>query len=385
MELSSSTAKDIGDASLAVRPLGAGDLIDRAVRFYRQNFAVFISIAAVPVVLGTVISMVWTLLMRYLFPAGPGAGVDDLQDISYLLALWAGSVAIWFTEAIATVAVMGGASRNFVRHLLFGEAITFRETYRSTWSRLPGLIAAALVLIGIVGTITMAVMYMGLLVTGAGILIASYALRFSTILLSIAVFIIGAAGGVLTFLAMMYIVSRFAYVPQVMLVEGQGVMSSISRSISLARGNVKRFSALVVFSVVITYSALAILFIPLMWYASLQGVPIFGGDQNTLPLWYEISAQLISQASLIVLTPVWMIGMCLLYVDERVRHEGYDIELLAARRLGDIPTVPDEYLNPLQPALSATTAVGPPVRPLAGSPVSQPRPKGSGSMLGLDG
>jgi len=47
-----------------------------------------------------------------------------------------------------------------------------------------------------------------------------------------------------------------------------------------------------------------------------------------------------------------MVGLCLLYVDERVRGEGYDIELMAARRLGDIPNVPDTYLNPLQPALS---------------------------------
>ena len=54
------------------------------------------------------------------------------------------------------------------------------------------------------------------------------------------------------------------------------------------------------------------------------------------------------------LTPVWMVGLCLLYIDERVRHEGYDIELMAARRLGDIPDVPQDYLNPLQPALASS-------------------------------
>jgi hypothetical protein len=42
----------------------------------------------------------------------------------------------------------------------------------------------------------------------------------------------------------------------------------------------------------------------------------------------------------------------LLYVDERVRHEGYDIELMAARRLGEIPSVPRNFVNPLQPALA---------------------------------
>lgn len=52
-----------------------------------------------------------------------------------------------------------------------------------------------------------------------------------------------------------------------------------------------------------------------------------------------------------------MIGLCLLYVDERVRHEGYDLELMAAARLGDIPSVPTSYVNPLQPALADPAAV----------------------------
>jgi hypothetical protein len=55
---------------------------------------------------------------------------------------------------------------------------------------------------------------------------------------------------------------------------------------------------------------------------------------------------------MILLLPVWMIGLCLLYVDERVRHEGYDVELMAARKLGEIPAVPDDFINPLNPALA---------------------------------
>jgi hypothetical protein len=75
-------------------------------------------------------------------------------------------------------------------------------------------------------------------------------------------------------------------------------------------------------------------------------------DHDLIPAWYEITSQLLSQASVILLAPVWMVGLCLLYIDERVRHEGYDIELMAARRLGEIPDVPQDYLNPLQPALA---------------------------------
>ena len=83
-----------------------------------------------------------------------------------------------------------------------------------------------------------------------------------------------------------------------------------------------------------------------------------GFDRDIIPAGYEVAYNLIWQISFILLSPVWMVGLCLLYVDERVRAEGYDIELMAAARLGDIPSVPETYVNPLQPALgSATVAV----------------------------
>ena len=46
-----------------------------------------------------------------------------------------------------------------------------------------------------------------------------------------------------------------------------------------------------------------------------------------------------------------MLGLSLLYVDERVRHEGYDIELMASRRLGEIPILAGGQAIPIVPAL----------------------------------
>ena len=127
----------------------------------------------------------------------------------------------------------------------------------------------------------------------------------------------------------------------------------MARSVSLAGKNVRRVAMLFIFTFVATYSALAILYIPLGLYAWYQGVDVFSFQSaDIIPAWYEIASQVISQASLILLTPIWMIGLCLLYIDERVRKEAYDIELLAARKLGEIPSVPDQYVNPLKPAIS---------------------------------
>jgi hypothetical protein len=274
---------------------------------------------------------------------------------------------------VATLSVMGGASRNFVRHLLFGEPITFRETYRNVKSRLAALIIASTMITLLLGFLGLILFYIGFLIAMVLVVLSAAALSFAPPIAYIVAVILAIAVAAGTVWLFFLVASRFAYVPQVMLVEGQGVFSAMGRSAGLAGGNVKRLIALFMFTLVATYSALAILYVPLGWYAWFEGVEFFTfGAADLTPAWYEVASQLVWQASVIMLSPVWMIGLCLLYVDERVRHEGYDIELMAARRLGDIPSVPSSYVNPLQPAL-AIGGVEPPVRPAARS-----------SMLGLD-
>lgn len=348
---------------LGITPLGPGDLIDRAVRFYRKFFVTFILIASPPVIIGTLVSFGWTLAGRQIFHLS--ADKMSAENTFYYIFLWFGSVVIWLAETIATLVVMGGASRNFVRHLLFNEAITFRETYANVWKRFGGLVVASTLITLVLGALGFAIFYFAITVAVLLILLIIWVFSFlpavAFVLSVVAGLAIAGASIWLFFLA----ASRLAYVPQVMLVEGQSVFSAIGRSASLASGNVKRLSALFVFTTVAAYSALALLYVPLAWYASANGVQLMSFDADLIPAWYEIAYNLIWQISFILLSPVWMAGLCLLYIDERVRGEGYDIELMAARRLGDIPTVPTNYSNPLQPALSAT-AIGAEPTPAAG-------------------
>lgn len=341
----------VSNTQLLLAPLGAGDLIDRAVRFYRGNFATFVMIAAPPIVVGTVISVGWTFLARSLFTLSASSDAIDLTF--YYIFVWFGTLVIWFTQAVAMLSVMGGASRNFVRHLLFAEPLTFRETYANTWKRFGALLVASSFITIVLGFVGFLVFYIGLTVGMIAIFLAIAALQMIPPLAALISILLGIAvlGG--TIWLFFLVASRFAYIPQIMLVEGQSVFSSIARSASLASGNVKRLAALFIFSIVATYSALALFYVPLAAYAWSQGVELMPFESDLTPAWYEIASQLVWQTSLIILAPVWMVGLCLLYVDERVRQEGYDIELMAARRLGEIPSVPQTYVNPLQPALAA--------------------------------
>ncbi len=365
----------LSNSQLSLVPLGAGDLIDRAFRFYRKHFWSFIVIGAPPVVAGMLFSIGWTVLARYLFLAG---STTETEVAFYDLFVGLGSFLIWTVQIIATLVVMGGASRNFVRHLLHGEPITFRETYKNAASRLPGLIGISTLLTLVLGTFGLFIVNFGLAIATIAIMGSAFSFQSVPIFAFLISSVIGIGITFATLWLLFLLISRFVYVPQIMLVEGQGAFSALSRSMTLAGKNVKRVAMLFIFTSVATYSALAILYIPLGWVAWYEGVSLFSFDAaDSLPAWYEIASQVISQASFILLTPVWMIGFCLLYIDERVRSEGYDIELLAAKRLGDIPSVPNSYVNPLQPALSKPGKVG---------EVSGAGKKGGSgaSVLGLD-
>jgi hypothetical protein len=76
-----------------------------------------------------------------------------------------------------------------------------------------------------------------------------------------------------------------------------------------------------------------------------------------------------------------MMGLSLLYVDERVRHEGYDIELMAAQVFGEMPAVPAGLNAPLAPAIAAPQ--GPPPRPPAPPAPPAAEERTPGSILGL--
>lgn len=357
--------------SMKFEMLGAGDLIDRAIRLYRNNFWTFVMIAAPPILIGALMTVGWTILGRSLF----GVDASNSFENSFFSALftWFGSLIIWLVEGVATLVVMGGASRNFVRHTLFGEPITVRETYANARARFGGLLTASTIIAVLIGLVGGGIFYFGIIISFIAVALIVNALYAVPLLAFVISLVVGAAILFATGWLFFLVASRFAYVPQVMLVEGQGVFAAIGRSANLASGNVKRIYALFVFTLLATYAALLLFYIPLGWYAYASGIEVLTFNQNTIPAWYLIANQVLWQASLILLMPVWMIGLCLLYVDERVRHEGYDIELLAARQLGEIPAVPRQFANPLQPALAANQMA------------NQPAPaRKSSSMLGLD-
>ncbi|MBC7930694.1 MAG: hypothetical protein H7Z38_09005, partial [Rubrivivax sp.] len=320
---------------LQLAPLGAGDLIDRTVRLYRRHFMALVRASAPPVIVSAAGTVLWSVSVRSMALTSSGGRL-----LLYVMLAFVG-ILIWFLGLLAQLIVMGGASRNLVMHLLWDEPVTARLIYRSVRSRFWRLLLATLaVVLCMVFAAVPAVMAMLMVLMMMFFVMAvtmAMGMPWLTAILSIVLYV---AGLVLMFYIFFLVAGRVAYVPQVLMVEGKGVLESISRSVELARGNVRRLMGMFLFTSFASYSALMLLLIPLGWLGYLNGVNPFEMDASRLPAWYEISRVVVGQLSAILLAPVWMMGMSLLYVDERVRHEGYDIELLAAQRFGEMPAVP---------------------------------------------
>ena len=354
-------------SELSLAPLGAGDLIDRAVRLYRRQFLTLIRIATPPVLVSALGSTMVTIAFRELSSTS-----SELRLAMYVF-VFVGGLVVAFCGSLFSLIVMGGATRNLVAHLVWNEPVTARTTYRAVKERFWGLLGASiLVALWLAFAAIIASMGYGFL-SFIMVMAVAVGASISPWITTVVVGLGTVAAITLALILFFLLAGRMAYVPQAMLVEGRSVFSAIGRSFALASGNVKRLMAMALFTFFATYSALMLLMIPLGWYGYLNGVDLspFG---STWPTWYAIGYQVILQCSHILLAPIWMLGLSLLYVDERVRHEGYDIELMAARQLPEMPTLPG-VVSPFAPALvigRAPKFVAPP-----------PGQMNTGSVLGL--
>jgi hypothetical protein len=322
----------LSPSHLSLAPLGAGDLIDRAVRLYRRHLFVLIRIAAPPVIIVAAGWMMLSLSVQKLFLT------SVTRDLFFYIPMLIIALVVMLIGYLLILVVMGGATRTLVAHLLRNDPVTASATYTAVKARFGALLLASfIVLVWILASFSVSAMG-GQTVAGVIMFIAAL---FMAVLPVWFAAIIGGIGGILaiglsTWLFFL-MAGRVAYVHQVMLVEGKGVFDAVGRSFALAQGNVRRLMAMTLFTTFATLSAMAILVFLIGLLGDLSGIHLRNSAE--WPAWYAIAYSILGPLSSILLTPVWMLGLSLLYVDERVRHEGYDLELMAARQLGEVPDI----------------------------------------------
>ncbi|MBL8204253.1 MAG: hypothetical protein JNM09_08485 [Blastocatellia bacterium] len=318
--------------SLTLAPLSAGDLLDRIVRLYRQHWMALMQVAVLPVILSYLGIMALTLGFRN-FSTTKG----DWRIASSILLILAG-LALYAGGKSVLIFLLGGTARELVQHFLDGSPVTVRGVYRTVRRNFWRLIGAALLIVALAATLGIFLMYALGLMIGVYAVISQWVLSgFPFWIQATLHSIIGLLVFTIVTILVLMNVKRVVFLPQIIAVENKSVSASLSRSFSLAGGEFRRKDfipviALVFFYIYVSYSVLLLFMLPVYLYAGINGID--GGPFNLQqPLWYTVLTNTISQASEILLLPVLMIGFILLYIDSRVRREGYDLELLANRYL----------------------------------------------------
>jgi hypothetical protein len=140
----------------------------------------------------------------------------------------------------------------------------------------------------------------------------------STILLLLALFY---GGLLLLVLPGLWVIVRGCLTSTVVVLEDRKGMDAIKRSFALTKGQAWRIFGLLILPMLLSYIALVLCAIVVVMVAELTL-----GDPETLELFTATAMELLAQ---VLITPVVGITMVLLYYDQRVRREAYDVQALA--------------------------------------------------------
>ena len=311
-----------------LRPMSTGELMDRTLVLYRKNFKLFVGIAS----LGPATYLLFQLLTisSASLQAGTPNRVNPFSAASMGFGFLAG-----FLIMLAGMAIAHGATVKAVAAVHLGFSTTIWEAYGSLKGRLwriigvfvcMGLLAFVMVFVAVfvvaILVIAMRTLFIGSTANPRYAAFAAFLVFVPILVVAISAIIVWV---------------RYALAIACCVVEDLGVTASIKRSAILSKGS--RFR---IFLIYIVFVLLAVLL-----GAALGGL---AGGVGTLIPNLTTRLILIYLASFIasVLTgPLATIGIALVYYDERVRKEAFDLQLMMSS------------LDP--PAPSAATAV--PIQP----------------------
>lgn len=296
-------------AGYDLRPLSTGEVLDRTFQLYRSRFAMFASLAALPAAVSFVSGAIQVFAMQGDRVVGklhvpvivhPWAAYTTrfvtfivyyaLYGITQAATTWA-VAEIYLGRAAALRAAWKAATAHWFRYVL----VTLRQYWSIFW--LPGI--------------------------AFGILLALFLINAAHRSLALSV-----ASGIVALLAMAtliysaYAAIRVSLGVPASVIESLGANAAVRRSIALLVERKGRIfvTGLLVFamSIIVGVALSPLLFLTMR----AQGTERYVLQMGTLAG---------SFFSRLLIGPVLAIALCLFYFDERVRHEGFDIEFLMQR------------------------------------------------------
>ncbi|MFL6158439.1 MAG: hypothetical protein ACJ72D_20295 [Marmoricola sp.] len=301
--------------AIPLRPLKLGDIYDGAFKIIRFNprstvgSAVLVTAVAmaVPILITGILTATLDLSFTALDSTDPGAS-DTVGAYSAYGSIVTGSI----LQTIGLVFVTG-----MIVHVTAAAAVGRKLSLGGAWEATRGkraaLIGLAALLFG--GTLAYLALAVGLIVLVA------------VTLPQVAAVLIGIALGAGSLVAMFFFWGRVYYlaVPPLML-EPVGVGGALRRSWRLTAGQFWRTVGIALLTMMITQIAGSILSTPFS-VIGIVGTIAAGGNGASL-LIYVVTNAVATVISAAFVAPFTSAVTSLQYLDQRIRKEGYDVELL---------------------------------------------------------
>lgn len=250
-----------------LRPLTVGELLDRTFFLYRRHFLLFVGIAALP----NLIVLAFQLFQLVIAPTSLGGAVMTL--------VWAlVTMIIYFV----TIAISQGATIVAVSQIQLEREASASGAFSAIWPR--------------IGEISLVILGMGL-----------------RILLGFLFLIVPGV----------YLAIVWSLTIPVVVLEGRPMSSALARSAELTKGHRGRVFLIYFLLLVMVYVVTILVQVPLM-----VGVAFWTGTASTgeLPAGAEILIALSNFATTSLVSPIVTIALSLVYYDERVRKEAFDLQ-----------------------------------------------------------
>jgi len=311
-----------------LRPMSTGELMDRTLVLYRRNFKLFVGIAS----LGPATYLVFQLLTvsSTSVRAGSADRVNPFSAASLGFGVLAG-----FLIMLAGMAMAHAATVKAVAAVHLGLPIKIVEAYKALKGRI-GRVLGVFFCMGLLAML--AALVAGLFIVVVSITLSALGITSTSRSPAGTTFamLVGFASVLIVGLSAMIVWVRYALAIACCVVEDVGVVTSLKRSASLSKGS--RFRVFIIYIVFVILAAVA--------GAALGGLA--GAAGALIP---NIPARLILVyiAGFIAgaLTgPLATIGIALVYYDERVRKEAFDLQLMMASL--DSPAPPAVAAAPVQ-------------------------------------
>jgi len=330
MSFDPGAAANAQDAVRELRPLGIGEMLDRAFSICFKNLLPFMAIVTVvfiPQIVFYYFGMkdvfgLWSDMMGTL---STGADPSTLSPDKILQAeangspwLFGASLVALFLIPLSNAAVVSGVSRAYL-----GLPVSFVQCYRDAWPRWGQLILLTLAWIAAVIVASIA-FFIGFFIVGAAMAAMIALLKgvgaAIAILLGIA---IGAAGLLVAF--QLYLAAAYSFVAAVL--EGMPFISAFSSGFQRVFGEGQFWRSLALAASI---------------FGIIIGLELVGGIVGALAIAVTRSFALEFVLSGLVgalCYPFLFAVVAVGYYDVRIRREGFDLQMLAAQ-LGAAPTAP---------------------------------------------